>query len=148
MKKIFMFRFSRRSERNLKGVHPDLVAVAHEALRISTKDFVVIDGVRTIQEQRLLVSKGKSQTMKSRHISGHAIDIVPYPISWDFDDFYPLGNAFIQASQNLNIPLRWGGNWRQQDLREWKGTAEGLVRNYTGTFYDLPHFELPTRYYP
>lgn len=141
------FQFSRRSLRNLDGVHPDLVAVAHEALRISNKDFMVIDGRRTIQEQRLLFKKGKSQTLKSRHLSGHAIDIVSYPISWDFDDFYPLGNAFIQACKNVDVPLRWGGNWRVHDLREWKGSAEGLVQSYKGTFYDLPHFELSSRYY-
>ena len=141
------FQFSRRSLRNLDGVHHDLVAVANEALSISGKDFVVIDGLRTIQEQRLLVKKGKSQNLKSRHLTGHAIDIVPYPISWDFDDFYPLGNAFIQACQNLNVPLRWGGNWRVHDLREWRGSAEELVQDYKGTFYDLPHFELPSGYY-
>jgi peptidoglycan L-alanyl-D-glutamate endopeptidase CwlK len=141
------YSFSRRSLRNLDGVHPDLVAVAHEALRISDKDFMVIDGLRTIQEQRLLFKKGKSQTLKSRHLTGHAIDIVPYPVSWDFDDFYPLGNAFIQACKNVNVPLRWGGNWRVHDLREWQGRAEGLVQSYKGTFYDLPHFELSSRYY-
>ena len=141
------FNFSKRSLRNLEGVHPDLVAVAHEALRISNKDFVVIDGLRTIQEQRLLFKKGKSQTLKSRHLTGHAIDIVPYPVSWDFDDFYPLGNAFIQACKNVNVPLRWGGNWRVHDLREWKGSAEGLVQSYKGKFYDLPHFELSSEYY-
>jgi peptidoglycan L-alanyl-D-glutamate endopeptidase CwlK len=141
------YSFSRRSLRNLDGVHPDLVAVAHEAIRISDKDFMVIDGLRTIQEQRLLFKKGKSQTLKSRHLTGHAIDIVPYPVSWDFDDFYPLGNAFMQACKNVNVPLRWGGNWLVHDLREWQGSAEGLVQSYKGTFYDLPHFELSSRYY-
>jgi len=141
------YSFSRRSLRNLDGVHPDLVAVAHEALRISDKDFMVIDGLRTIHEQRLLFKKGKSQTLKSRHLTGHAIDIVPYPVSWDFDDFYPLGNTFIQACKNVNVPLRWGGNWQVHDLREWQDSAEGLVQSYKGSFYDLPHFELSSRYY-
>lgn len=141
------YSFSRRSLRNLDGVHTDLVAVAHEALRITNKDFMVIDGLRTIQEQRLLFKKGKSQTLKSRHLTGHAIDIVPYPVSWDFDEFYPLGDAFIQACKNVNVPIRWGGNWKVHDLREWQGSAEGLVQSYKGTFYDLPHFELSSRYY-
>ena len=141
------FNWSSRSLRNLQGVHPDLIAVANEALRITQKDFMVIDGVRTIQEQRLLFKKGKSQTMRSRHLTGHAIDIVPYPVSWDFDDFYPLGNAFIKAAKNMDVPVRWGGNWRETDVREWMGSAEGLVQSYKGSFYDLPHFELPSRFY-
>ena len=64
------FRFSKRSLTNLEGVHHDLVEVAHLALSISPIDFVIIDGVRTIEEQRILVAKGKSKTMDSRHLTG------------------------------------------------------------------------------
>jgi hypothetical protein len=81
------FVFSKRSLTNLEGVHHDLVELAHLALSMSPIDFVVIDGVRTIEEQRILVAKGKSKTMDSRHLTGHAIDIAAWmngAISWDF----------------------------------------------------------------
>ncbi|ELI8130171.1 M15 family metallopeptidase, partial [Yersinia enterocolitica] len=64
------FRFSQRSENNLKGVNASLVKVVRRALELSTVDFGVIEGVRTVERQKELVAAGKSQTMNSRHISG------------------------------------------------------------------------------
>lgn len=142
------FSFSSRSKGNLEGVHPDLVRIAHKALELTTMDFVITDGVRTTEEQKRLVAQGKSKTMNSRHLTGHAIDIVPYPISWDWKDFYPVADAFISACHHLNIPLRWGGNWRQRDLRTWTGSAKELHKAYTGTFSDGPHWEMPRSHYP
>lgn len=142
------FVFSQRSLNNLKGVHPDLVSVAYEALGITKMDFIVIDGLRTLEEQRVLVNKGKSWTMDSRHLTGHAIDIVPYPVSWDWEDFYPVADAFIRASHRLNIPIRWGGNWNVKDVRRWHGTSKLLNQKYKGKAGDAPHFELPRGFYP
>ncbi|MCX2590148.1 M15 family metallopeptidase, partial [Proteus penneri] len=71
------FRLSRRSEENLRGVHPDLVKVVHRALEITDIDFMVIEGKRNEARQRQLVASGKSQTMNSRHLTGHAVDCAP-----------------------------------------------------------------------
>jgi len=120
-----------------------MVQVMKRAIEISTKDFSIIEGIRSEVRQRELFKSGKSQTMKSRHITGDAIDLVPHPVSWEFEDFYPVADAVIQACKDEDIALRWGGNWRVKDLREWEGTAEELVSAYDGKFYDLPHFEIP-----
>lgn len=141
------YRFSQRSLDNLKGVHPDLVKIAHKALEITERDYTITEGLRSEDRQRQLVREGKSKTMKSRHLTGHAIDIVPWPVSWEFDDFYPVCDAFLKASRLLDIPLRWGGNWNVNDLRKWHGTSKLLVEKYKGSFYDLPHFELPRKHY-
>jgi peptidoglycan L-alanyl-D-glutamate endopeptidase CwlK len=141
-------KFGQRSMQNLSGVHPDLIAVAKRASAISGQDFSVIEGVRNIERQRQLVAQGKSQTMNSRHLTGHAVDVVPYPVSWDWDKFYPIADAFIEAAKELDIPLRWGGNWRVDDIREWEGTGEELAKAYPGKFPDGPHFELSREYYP
>ena len=117
--------------------------VMKRPIEISTKDFFNIEGTRSWVPESELVKSGKSQTMKSRHITGDAIDLVPYPVSWEFEDFYPVADAVIQACKDEDIALRWGGNWRVKDLREWEGTAEELVSAYDGKFYDLPHFEIP-----
>lgn len=128
------FKFSRRSRENLRGVHPDLVAVAELALSRSSIDFMVIDGVRTKAEQRALVAKGASRTMNSRHLTGHAMDIVPYG---DFDGdgdidgddlfnwtiIHKLAPVIKQAAHDLGVPIEWGGDWR--------------------TIKDGPHWELP-----
>jgi len=138
--------FSRRSLDNLKGVHKDLQALAHRALELSPVDFTIIDGVRTREEQRELVNSGASQTMNSRHLTGHAIDVAPYvdgAISWDWEDYYPMADAFIQAAKELAIKIRWGGNWQVNDVRTWKGTARELNAQYDGSFPDGPHWEIP-----
>lgn len=140
------FFFSQNSLNHLKGVHPGLVRLASTALATSEVDFAVIDGLRTVEEQRELVRKGASQTMKSRHLTGHAIDVAPYingKIRWDWPYYYKLADAFIEAARQENLKIRWGGNWRFRDIRQWNSTGEDLAKAYTGGFPDGPHFEIP-----
>lgn len=72
------FKFSSRSENNLQGVNPDLVKVTRRALEISEVDFGITEGLRSRYRQKQLVATGKSQTMNSRHLTGHAVDVVAY----------------------------------------------------------------------
>jgi len=137
------YRLSTKSKNRLLGVHPNLQNCVILAIKYTEQDFSVLEGVRSKRRQRRLVAEGKSQTMHSRHLTGHAVDLVPYPVSWDWDKFYPIADAMIRASKELDFALRWGGNWRVRDLREWEGTAEELARAYPGSFPDGPHFEIP-----
>lgn len=131
------FKFSKRSEENLNGVHPDLVKVARLALTLSKRDFTVIEGVRTKARQQQLFKSGATKTMNSRHLTGHAIDIVPYPLDWkDTKAFGELAKAMFEASRQLKIPIRWGGDWNRNG------------RSDDETFYDGPHFELLKAIYP
>jgi peptidoglycan L-alanyl-D-glutamate endopeptidase CwlK len=125
------FRFSARSLRNLQGVHPDLVRIAHRALEITVIDFVVIEGLRTLKRQRQLVAAGASRTMNSRHLTGHAIDIAPIvarQIRWDWPLFRKLEPTVKQAAAELAVQIEWGGDWL--------------------TFKDGPHWQLPWGAYP
>ena len=122
------YSLSQRSMQHLSGVHPDLVAVVKRAIQITEQDFSVIEGVRHINRQRELVAKGASQTMNSRHLTGHAVDLAPYPVSWDWEYFYPIADAMKQAAEELEVPLVWGGDWK--------------------SFPDGPHFELDRKIYP
>ena len=118
-----------RSKQNLSGVHPDLVAVVKLAITITEQDFTVIEGIRNINRQRELVKAGKSTTMNSRHITGHAVDMVPWPVDWDdLGRFEVMAEAMKQAADELDIPIVWGGDWK--------------------SFYDAPHFELDRKAYP
>lgn len=134
---------SQKSKSKLEGVHPDLVAVVERAIEITEQDFSVLEGVRSVARQKKLVARGKSQTMHSRHLTGHAVDLAPYPLSWDWEKFYPIADAMIEAAQELEVPLRWGGNWKVRDLRGWNGTGKELAKAYKGRFNDGPHFEIP-----
>lgn len=126
------YAFSKRSEENLRGVHPDLVKVIRRALELTDIDFMVIEGKRNEARQRDLVASGKSQTMNSRHLTGHAVDCAPLvnrEIPWkDWSKFKLVADAVLQAGKELGIDVEWGGNWK--------------------SFKDGPHFQLTHKSYP
>ena len=125
------FSFSSRSLRNMEGVHPDLVAVAHRALEITEIDFLVTEGLRTREKQIELVRAGASRTTRSRHLTGHAIDIAAWVaggVRWDWPLYEELSRAFKQAAAELGVAITWGGDWK--------------------TFRDGPHYELSRTEYP
>lgn len=122
------YTLGKRSVENLSGVHPDMVAVVKRAIELTEQDFTVIEGLRSVERQRELLNAGKSTTMNSRHITGHAVDIAPWPISWDWEYFYPIADAMKQAAEELEVDLEWGGDWK--------------------SFPDAPHFQLSRKVYP
>ena len=123
------YKLGTRSLQNLSGVHPDLVAVVKLAIEITEQDFSVIEGIRNINRQRELVKAGKSTTMNSRHLTGHAVDMIPWTVDWnDLERFEVMAEAMKSASDELDIPIVWGGDWK--------------------SFYDGPHFELDRKTYP
>lgn len=121
-----------RSLERLKGVHPDLVKVVLEAAARSATQFQVSEGLRTAARQKELVAAGKSQTQNSRHLTGHAVDLVVInpdgSANWDFSLYRKVADTVAAAAALLDIPVEWGGNWKS--LR------------------DGPHFQLPHATYP
>ncbi len=134
------FKFGKRSEQCLVGVKPELVKVVRLALTKSAVDFAVIEGVRTKQRQKELLAKGATKTMNSRHLTGHAVDLAPIidgQIPWhDKSKFKEIAKAMFQAAKELNVTIRWGGDWNENGKSE------------DEKFYDGPHFELHRSVYP
>jgi peptidoglycan L-alanyl-D-glutamate endopeptidase CwlK len=60
------FKLSRRSLDRLEGIDERLQAVVKQAITLTKTDFGVIQGMRTLEQQKELVAKGASQTMKSK----------------------------------------------------------------------------------
>jgi peptidoglycan L-alanyl-D-glutamate endopeptidase CwlK len=127
------------SEAKLKRVHPDLVKVVRRsAALIKDTDFgfVITCGARTVAEQRILVAKGASKTMNSRHIPGtdgtsKAVDYAVTlngKVRWDWPLYHKLANIVKQAAIEVGVPIEWGGDWK--------------------SFKDGPHFQLPHAKYP
>lgn len=136
-----------RSKLKLRGIHPHLVKVVNRAIELSTTDFTVNEGLRTLARQRELVKAGASKTLKSRHIHGYAVDLYPYvggKVRTDWPLFFPIADAMKKASTELLIPVRWGGSWKLLSEMTLPITAEELHRS----FPDGPHFELPSLRYP
>ena len=124
-------QLSERSHQRLQGVHPDLQRIVLLAATLTDTDFIITEGRRTVDRQRLLVAKGASQTMNSRHITGHAVDLaatVDGEVRWDWPLYHRLATAMKEAARQLGIRMVWGGDWR--------------------SFKDGPHFELDRHVYP
>jgi len=153
-----VFRLGKRSLQELEGVHSDLVAVVKRAIKITPQDFSVHDGIRTLDEQKQLVRSGASKTLKSRHLTGHAVDLVPYingKLRWEWEPIYQIAEAVRSAAEELEIPIRWGGAWDLL-LTSSDEPTEDLVTGYIErrrsegkkAFIDGPHYELPKAQYP
>jgi peptidoglycan L-alanyl-D-glutamate endopeptidase CwlK len=116
------YKLSSRSLSRLEGVHPDLVKVVKRAIQITEQDFLVGEGVRSLERQKQLVASGASRTMNSRHLTGHAVDLHPYPYKGDHDDdgipnsddwdaYRPIVKAMSQASEELGYSVEHGWDW-------------------------------------
>lgn len=135
-----LIALSKRSLDNLVGLHPDLVKVVTRAIQITQCDFGVICGLRTLDQEKINVANGASQTLDSRHLFGCAVDIEAFVDgvgSWDTvhpmrglpsDNYTMISQAFFTAARELKIPLVWGGSWH--------------------TLKDYGHYELNKMFYP
>lgn len=136
-----------RSLSRLEGVHPDLVRVVKKAAALSSLDFTVLEGLRTVERQKQLLKQGATRTMNSRHITGHAVDLAPMvgvTVRWDWPLYLQLAEIVRSASVSENVPIRWGGTWKLLSAINGPITAKVLSRS----FPDGPHFELPRANYP
>ena len=142
----------KKSRRELEGVKCPLQRVVIEAIQLTEQDFSVHDGRRTLEEQRSYYRRGVSKTMKSKHLTGNAVDLVPYingKLRWEWDAIYPIAEAMRTAAKKLNVDIRWGGAWDRiltdtDKEPEWLVEAYAARRRKAGkrVFIDGPHFEL------
>lgn len=138
-----MYKLGKTSLDRLRGVHPNLVAVVVLAIRKSSQDFSVLEGVRSKERQAELYAQGRTTpgqvvtwTLNSPHFVkddgyGHAVDLTPYPLNWqDIPAFDRMAKAMFEASEELGIPIRWGADWDKDGNPRERGES------------DSPHFEL------
>lgn len=114
-----------RSRKNLQGVHPDLIRVVERAAE--REPFIVTEGLRTMERQKQLKAAGRSWTLNSRHLTGHAVDVVDPDGKYDIPDMDHIAVVMKGAAAEFGVPIVWGGDWKQRDT---------------------PHFELDRKFYP
>ena len=145
------FKLSQKSLNNLKGVNEKLITVVHDAIKITTVDFMVGEGLRTLERQKLLVAQKKSKTLKSKHITGHAVDLWAYVkgnISWDLKYYYDIAHAMRDSAIKNDVILTWGAVWdKSLNLilnTELEPTLYRERREDIGkrAFIDAVHFEI------
>jgi peptidoglycan L-alanyl-D-glutamate endopeptidase CwlK len=147
------FKLSDRSIAKLEGVDETLVEVVKEAIQLTKVDFGVTFGMRTLEEQQKLFDSGRSQTMKSKHLEGRAVDLVAYfgsDISWELNVYDDICDAMAEAARRNTLAIKWGAAWSEGDIRMYTGTAEDAMNAYIDLrrsqgrrpFIDAPHFEM------
>ena len=119
------------SRTKLEGLHADLAKIVTKAAENPDLDFVITEGLRTLKRQRDLFAHGATTTMKSRHLTGHAVDlavVVAGEVRWDWPLYAGLAALIKKSAAEAGVPIEWGGDWH--------------------SFKDGPHFQLPWREYP
>lgn len=125
----------------LNGVDEKLVRVVKRAASLidTANDFSVEEGLRTRARQLWLYAQGRTRkgkkvtwTLKSKHIEGKAVDLVPYPERWEapLSRFDAIAKAMFEAAKLEGVSIRWGADWDRDGKKREKGE------------YDSPHFEL------
>lgn len=150
------YSLSQKSLDRLKGVDERLVKVVKRAIELSPIDFMVLEGVRT--KEQCMINYGKGRTaaqvqakgvpakyaqpsaakvtwlnnpFASKHVSGKAVDLVPYPVDWqDLKKFDAIAKAMLQSAKELGTPVRWGADWDGDGKPRERGES------------DSPHFEI------
>ena len=116
---------SELSKKRLEGVDERLKAIVIECAKRCPYPFNVSEGLRSIELQREYVRQGKSRTMKSKHLTGEAVDLYPLTMNRkavDWSRFEELADLMFQVASELGTMIVWGGHWK--------------------TFVDKCHFEL------
>lgn len=154
-----MFVLSAKSLSHLEGVHPDLVKVVKRAIGLTDVDFGVGEGLRSIEKQAQEVAQGDSRTMNSRHLTGHAVDLIAYVgghASWDWPLYGRVALAMKMAAGDLIVPLNWGGVW-DREIQQLSRSPYADHLDYMARFFkangrhalaDGPHFQLTRGTYP
>lgn len=130
-----------------------IVLCVKYAITITKIDFAVIEGIRSVERQAELVAKGASQTMKSKHIDGFAVDLAAYignRLSWEHKLYADIAESMKAAAQLFQVPIRWGAAWHISDISKWEDTMEEAAQEYIEIrisqgrkpFIDSPHFEI------
>tara|TARA_R110002051_G_scaffold108883_1_gene181668 strand:+ start:639 stop:1055 length:417 start_codon:yes stop_codon:yes gene_type:complete len=137
----------------LQGVNGKLIEAVHHAISVTTVDFGVIEGVRSVARQKKLVNSGASQTMNSKHITGEAVDLMAYMDgrgSWEISLYDEVATAMKFGAREVDLSIRWGAAWHVPNIAKADWSMEEIMNQYIDIqraagkrpFIDAPHFEI------
>lgn len=135
--------YDSRNRKNLDLLHPNTKQAAYKLYEYALKNdinILVYETIRTIQKQRQNVKNGVSETMKSYHIVGQALDFVPIDSKgeeiWNGYDS-PTIQGLIKYAKKLGFT--WGGDWTSLI------DSPHLQYNYKGYGTDLTLSKTPVK---
>jgi len=113
----------------MKGVDHRLIDIMDKLIRLM--DVTIVEGVRSAERQAELFKSKKSKARVSKHQTGRAIDVAPYPIDWnDTRRFYYMAGLIRGIASELGYNIRLGADW----------DSDGQITDQT--FHDINHVEL------
>lgn len=129
-----IWKYDNRNRENLDKLSPNTKAAAYKWYNKCIElgaEVLIYETIRTVEQQRRNVAKGASQTMKSYHITGQALDYVPIINGvdrWD-NPSYRQG-VWGQALQYaVKLGFTWGADWNKNG------------RTDDESFVDSPHLQ-------
>jgi len=109
-------KYDSRNRKNLNNLGDKTKVAAYKWYQYCLNngiEVLIYETIRTVETQREYVNKGASQTMKSYHIVGQALDFVPIKSDgledWNGYKKEPWASAIRYAKQ---IGFEWGGDWK------------------------------------
>jgi len=106
----------------------------------------VIEGRRTLEQQKEKVRRGVSKTMKSYHLSGNAADICDVRYMWNISNVHPFWWALYQAAKKVPIEngrLRCGIIWDHPEREAiYKKALDEKKPALVNWFADVAHVEI------
>lgn len=120
------------SKKRLQNAHPLLQKLFNEVAKET--DIQVLDSLRGEAAQMLAYRSGRSKAKFEQSAHNYcpaiALDVVPLPLDWkNWKAFEKLSQIVLAKAKALNIPIRWGGDWNMNGIRDER-------------FIDGPHYEL------
>ncbi|MDN4069280.1 M15 family metallopeptidase [Paenibacillus vini] len=108
-------RYDKRNRTALDNLAPNTKAAAYKWYQFcldNNIDILITETIRTKEKQAEYVAKGTSQTMRSWHLVGQALDFVPVTSTGGTDYtayFQPDIQRAIAEAKRLGF--KWGGDW-------------------------------------
>lgn len=116
--------YDKRNRENLAKLADSTKAAAlkwYEYLVAENIDVLIYETIRTEAQQRENVAKGASQTMRSYHLVGQALDFVPVKGKDTLWNGYGAADIKKAVAKAKALGFEWGGDWK--------------------TFVDKPHLQ-------
>lgn len=130
-----MFKLSQNSLKKLEGVHPKLVELCVETLKVSPIDFSIVQGVRTKDQQEALFAQGR-RTLEAVNDLRKKVGWAPitvtenkYPVTWTLNsDHIPkdgCGHA-IDFAAYVDGKISWDEKYYFPIADTFKATAKKM----------------------
>lgn len=117
----FTMAYDKRNRENLDKLAVNTKKVAYQWYNFCIDneiDILIHETIRTEEQQRANVASGSSQTMKSYHLVGQALDFVPAyinkegkpDVNWNG---YGAANIKKAIAKAKALGFEWGGDWQK-----------------------------------